>query len=292
MAIFDRDTTALSACTLATYRSRLSRLAAAVGTPTVRAAISRGKAGYAALQKAGLSVVTRKNMLVAVSAVLSRSDAYSAAAAAAWKSGLRSLCQLAAAAEDDNRVSPAMRKKLIDVAEARRVAADIVPRTRRDSLDKLLMRMTVDIPPKRADLGDLRVAARDTPSGNCIVLPRSGAATLVLRDYKTAKAFGEFRETLPDELTRDLRDSLRDYPREHVFVGRDNGPLSAAAFGEAVKATFRRRMGVAAGVNSIRHAYISQFCVPGVQTTAELKRIAASMNHGVAMQTRYHLVGL
>ena len=286
----------LSPLSVATYRSRLGMLTSATGLG-LEESLADVPRSYKALPKAYPSVATRLGISIAVVAAFRHSPELREAAPAAaeeWGVRRRSLTQLDRARRDNNRLTPAMRKKLVTLAEVRAAAAKLKRaglRSLRDSQEHLLLRMMVDVPPKRNDLGALRVLkARPTAKrpGN-YVLPKDGV--LVLTEYKTAKAYGPLTETLPDGVADDLRASLAAFPRKHVFVGKDGGPMTEGAYSEFVKAVFVRHTGKRAGVNALRHAYITESCDPRTTTMQELKDIAKSMGHSVGMQAQYQLVG-
>lgn len=287
--------TQLSAISLATYSARLRLLMVATGKCLYKS-LTEAKATYTKLQSAYPELSTRKNIVTAVNGLLSRTPTFPDGARGAWKRYMNNLAQLDAAKRDDNRATPAMRKKLIDVEETRKIARALSKRilSLKDSMEHVLLTMMVEMPPKRSDFGELQVKATESSShsGNYVVVPAKVAGVvLVLNEYKTAKAYGELREELPSTVAAALRKSLADYPREYVFVGRKGKKLTAAAYGEFVKRTFLKHTGKPAGVSALRHAYISQVCNPGKLTQTELKRVAASMGHSVNEQGRYQVVG-
>jgi hypothetical protein len=258
--------------------------------------LTDAKGTYSKLQSAYPELSTRKNIVTAVNGLLSRTPTFPDGARASWKRYLSNLAQLDAAKRDDNRATPAMKKKLIDVEETRKIARSLSKHilTLKDSMEHVLLTMMVEMPPKRSDFGELQVKATESSShrGNYVVVPaKESGVVLVLNEYKTAKAYGELREELPAMVASALRKSLSDYPREYVFVGRNGAKLTAAAYGEFVKRTFLKHTGKPAGVSALRHAYISQVCNPGKLTQAELKGVAASMGHSVLEQGRYQVVG-
>ncbi len=153
--------------------------------------------------------------------------------------------------------------------------------------------MMVDMPPKRSDFGQLLVVLppkRRPTTGNFVVVPKTGDVTLVMNDYKTAKFYNKLEETLPDNVASALRESLRMFPRAYVFTGREGEPLNDKNYAEFVKRVFKLHTGKNAGINAIRHAYITQVADHSKMTMGELKAIAKSMEHSTAMQDSYQLV--
>jgi hypothetical protein len=257
-----------------------------------------------------LSAATRKNIVTAVNSLLTHSPSFAKQhkdATAMWRRGQRILDQLVTSMEDDNRVTDAMRAKLVDINATGEIAKQLkasldrykgapTKAQLRDSQDYILLLLMVDVAPKRSDFGALRVLSSAPPKshpGNYLILPkgRGRAATLVMKEYKTAKSHGVYIEDLPPHVSDAIRDSLTLWPRKYVFVGRNGDKLTDKAYGEVVKSTFRRRTGKNAGVNAIRHSFISQKCNPATTTTGELKQYAKAMNHSPTTQMRYHMVG-
>ena len=291
----------VSQMSIDTYRARLHRLTDATGKPLDKSLI-HAAASYKVLQKKYSSPTTRKSIVTAVMSVFSHSPDFAKKHNKAWdtwKTRHRNLVQIETSIRDDNRATDDMKDTLPIIADVRVKAAELKKKTglskSQDSMDHLLLTMMVDMPPKRADFGDLQVLFTEPKNtgGNYVVVPKkvSEPVTLVMNEYKTAKRKGTFREEIPKSVAADLRKSLKDFPRKYVFVGRDNDNMTANAYSEYVKRAFFKHTGKASGVNALRHAYITQECNPGKRTIAELKQIAESMNHSVVMQATYHVVG-
>lgn len=156
-----------------------------------------------------------------------------------------------------------------------------------ESQRTVLLAMLTEMTPKRSDYGELRVVAgEDAGKGNHVVV-RRGGADLVLAEYKTAKAFGTHTERLPRGAYARLRASLKAWPRKHVFVGADGGPMTPSAFGGFVKRAMLAAVGKPVGPTMLRHIYISD--VVRHRPEAERGAAARSMLHSDKEQAEYVL---
>lgn len=288
------DAKALSATSVRTYKTRLGMLTTTTGKPLAES-LASATATYRKLQAKYDSPITRKNVLTAVVAVFKRNPAFRDAHArewASWQAKYLNLIRIERQIQDDNRMTDRFKEKMVDLRDARAAAARLRAsglKTARDSMQHLLILMMVDMPPKRSDLGALRVRTDTAKSGNFVVVPKAGPVTLVMHDYKTAKTHGVFREQLPPKIGAALRRSIRDFPRDHVFEA-DGEPMNPERYGKFVEATFHRHLGKRAGINVLRHSYIMQVVDPLKMTIAERKAVAASMCHNVDMQDKYFMV--
>jgi hypothetical protein len=289
----------LSPQTVSSYENLTRMLTAATGKDVAKS-ISQASASYKALQSKHPMVSTRKSIVTAVNALISRKpDVASQRATTLWRGYQRTLKQLDTARRNDNRSTPELKKKMIDLEETREKAIELEKAgfvTVKDSMEHLLILMMIDMPPKRADFGALRVRKsrphdKHDKHGNYVVVPPRGDVTLVLNDYKTSKSHGELSETIPKSVADAMRESLKAFPRDYVFIGRNKLEMSAAAYAEFVKATFKKHTGKVAGVTALRRAYITQTCDNKTMTLSQLEEIAQSMGHTITEQGRYNVVG-
>ena len=298
-ALEDRE--GISHISIHTYKARLHRLTQATGN-NIKNSIMQHKQSYDILKNKYKSTTTRKSIVTAILAIIAQNkQIFNKDIIDKWKTTHRILAQIETNRRDDNRATKDMKDKMPNIVETRQTAAALKKKglhNKQDSMDHLLIKMMVDMPPKRADFGMLKVydkepGQKEATIGNFVVVPkeREEPVTLVMNEYKTAKRKGTFTEQIPKDIATDLRKSLKDFPRQFVFVGRDGGPMKENAYSEYVKRAFLKHTGKHAGINALRHAYITQECNPAKKTTAELKKIAESMNHSILMQTTYHIVG-
>eukprot|EP00798_Chlamydomonas_sp_ICE-L_P007035 gene7035-biopygen16838 len=144
---------------------------------------------------------------------------------------------------------------------------DVTNTTLQDSLDILLLSFVLSMPPKRADMGALRIY-EDTDH------------------YETTTRTRTTTRKLPD-----LLDSLRHWPRDYVFVTRrgHNRPFASNnAYGRWVQSVFSCLFGRATGVTMLRHIFITEKVDPGSMNDDELEDKARQMLHSTDLQRKYN----
>jgi hypothetical protein len=289
---------AISPATVARYRRHMGLLEAAAGV-SLEAAM-RGDAAPAikALRKKYDHPGTLANLGTVVMSLYGHSPDFALAHAESrerWRRFTAAAASVYKKERDNNVMTDELRAKIPTCREVRRAMARMQAAgiaTLRDSQHFLMMAMSVDNPPKRRDFGALRVLARERAGqeGNYVVVPPKARVKLVMQEYKTAKTYGRFCEELSDALSSALRASLALFPRDYVFVGRDGRAMSDAAYGEFVRTVFKERVGKPAGVNALRHMYVTERTSTGKMTTGQRKTLARSMNHSMHMQIEYAVV--
>lgn len=246
------------------------------------------------------SVTTQRNAVSSISSLFSHSPDFAnkhAAVRRRWQDSLSLLGGLQKREKADNRVTPEQQREMASTSEilsAIRKLQKVSRTSMRLNQHYLIFRMHTVLPPKRLDYNALRVVtAKNAPpsyKGNYVLLPPSGKATLVLQKFKTAKAYGALVEQIPSELAAELRQSLRLFPREYVFVGRDGDAMTKSTYGKLIRRVFEEHLGKPCTINSIRHAYISEHATND-RTFGELTNLAKSMGHSTAMQMQYNVPG-
>lgn len=164
-------------------------------------------------------------------------------------------------------------------------------------LRQLLMATFAYMPPKRADLGAVRIVKSidERPEKgepvNFIDMS-SVPAYMEIRVHKTAKHFGPIVEDAYDmELDRRIRASLEARPREYLFVDTSGKPMSKNAYTKYVKRAMKEIMGEEIPVTVLRHKYITEMMDMNRMTAGEKKEIARRMGHSVTTQVcNYHWV--
>jgi hypothetical protein len=145
-----------------------------------------------------------------------------------------------------------------------------------------------NVPPHRRDYGAMRIVRtlREVIDGeNAMVVPRSGAATLVLGNYKTVKHYKRFEQRMPAEVSDEIRRSLHALPRKYLFVKRDMQPMGDEYFGFWARNAFEKYLGKPVTVNSLRRAWVTWISNPENKLTiAEREQYAKEMNHSLDMQ--------
>lgn len=239
---------------------------------------------YAKLRKYYKSDNTLKATLTAVLAGI-REKSKTHASLPKWRVRHAEVSKAASSAKS-GVLTKSIEKKYVCWCEIEAAAKKAVKhRTIEESMDAVLLAMVTMIPPKRSDYGDVSVVTADKGDKNRIIVPKSGATTLVLTEFKTSKSHGEHRETLPAKLGSVVRKSLAAWPRSKLFVDSSGEAMSPGAFGAYVKAAMTRHVGKPVGVTMLRHIYISDVVVhmnDGSRTDT-----AKKMLHSVKEQKEY-----
>jgi integrase len=186
-----------------------------------------------------------------------------------------------------------------------------------DPQERLLADMYLccyDVPegaPRRLDYGEVRIfknsrdaemyasAKGEDEDGNYIVLDRSsGKATLVLRNFKTFRHYGEYRCELPGALAREVFRSVRADPREYLFYKhcgsacKRKEPLRANTFGVRLSATMEKLTGKAIGVSNLRKSFITWLYNCNDKSEKELLEYASAMGHSTDMARLYRKINI
>ena len=279
----------------ANYLARINRLKDVTKSPLNDILVSP-KTMYPKIKDFYPNVNTRKNMLVPILSIF-RLNNLDEEAHKEWKRYFEDVNRLIETDAKKNKIKEKQKEKYISTEEVElkrlEMKKDDPHQNLHKSLQYVLLTLLCDITPKRSDLGKLRVYYREDPgvkTENYIVLrgAKSGLESyLVMNIYKTAKTFGRMEEELADETVKVLKESLRRYPRNYVFVGRSGRPYdSNDAYGDFVERTFLELFGKAMGTSLWRHIYISEK-VKADASEDKLEEIANKMLHGVNQQRRY-----
>jgi hypothetical protein len=172
------------------------------------------------------------------------------------------------------------------------------------SQEFLLLSFVLSMPPKRADLGAVRIYTDADPrlkDENYLVLLRADerrlapSAYLVMNRYKTSAKYGRVETDVPSRATTDLVDSLRHWPREHLFVsvrksraGNAKPFASNNSFGQWVQGVFKKLFGRETGVTMLRHIFVTERLDANATNEEEMDEIARHMLHSRALQRKYN----
>jgi hypothetical protein len=162
--------------------------------------------------------------------------------------------------------------------------------TRKKSFQFLMMSILVHLRPKRADLGNVLLFKTNDPNRtdiNYIVLRKKGASFIAMNIYKTSKHYQTVEEDLPEGLVRDIIQSVKRWPRRHLFTREDSEPMSNNTYSKFVMNTFEELFGRATGVSLLRHIYISEKLDFDNMTLEEQDNEAKLMLHTSGLQRRY-----
>ena len=158
------------------------------------------------------------------------------------------------------------------------------------SIEKLLIGMYTYIPPVRADYfatqivlyGGVQTAENAVLFGDA----ERSRASLLLRDFKTSHTYKKiYHPALPNELVKQVRMSLAEFPRDYLFVNADGQPFTRNAFQMWANRVLSRCFGVQFTLTLFRHIYISSLG-DGI-AVEELDQISRQMGHSLSMQTKY-----
>ena len=152
--------------------------------------------------------------------------------------------------------------------------------------DYIILCLYTMIPPLRLDWSPVRVVETETDgSGNTLLVSKK-SMTFILKEYKTARKYGEQRITLPKPLEREIRNWLTLNPSGWLLVDANGDPLSEKGLQKRITDIMTRLTGKAAGVNIFRHSFVS-YQRRGEKPLAEQKKLASGMLHSVAMSQLY-----
>jgi len=160
----------------------------------------------------------------------------------------------------------------------------------------LLLSYACAFPPKRADLGSVRIFRGSEPSEeernehpNHIVLI-DGEPRMTIGQHKTAKHYDAIEEVLPDSFLRVLKDSLDRHPRLFLFVDSEGNAFTPQCFSKWFIRNTKEMFGdKAPGVSLLRHAFCTDLDLNSM-TGLQLDNVAAKMGHSAARQMEYRFV--
>lgn len=167
--------------------------------------------------------------------------------------------------------------------------------TLRDSQRFMLLTLLTDIKPKRSDLGSIRIYKDKDPNKkdeNYIVLREKATEPtyLVLNNYKTKKFYGRVEEDLATDTVKVLKQSLRRFPRDYLFIDHHMRPYqSNDAYGKFVVRVFNELFGKKMGTSLFRHVYAIEKVNPNAPEE-ELDETARLMLHSTEVNRNYRWV--
>ena len=154
---------------------------------------------------------------------------------------------------------------------------------------------TCTVPPKRADLGALRVFDSEPSEEeierhpNHVVL--AAEPKLVVGQFKTSKNRDPIVEVLPLELLEVVLESLDRHPRTHLFGNAKGEPYTRKGFSKWAIAVSNGLFGRGAGPSLLRHAFCTDLDFNRL-TLAQRDEIAERMGHSSAQQEQYRFLTL
>jgi hypothetical protein len=151
----------------------------------------------------------------------------------------------------------------------------------------LLLSMYTYLYPVRADYFATEIVQQGAdPSVPNYLRIHSDHSELVLRDFKTAKAYPPIHyERLPDPLHQLLLASLQSHPRKYLFEKPNGKPYTRNTFSQWASGILRELFGVELTLTIIRHLFLSTLSMDLPVT--ELERIGKLMGHSLTLQRLY-----
>ena len=251
---------------------------------------------YPQIQKAYPSLTTRKNVLTTLLSLF-REDADLKSKLdiqTKWKKLHDDLSKLQEAKSKRSEPEPKQVEKYTSYEEIEKKYNELKKSrfhdTERHSMQYVLLSIIVNLRPKRADLGAVKIYRETDPrktDENYMVLRKTGSSYLVMNLYKTSKYHQTVEEDLPASLVRDIETSLARWPREYVFRKDDGKPMSNNTYSAFVKKTFEEFFGRGTGVSLLRHIYITEKLDFDDMTIEEQNEEAKLMLHTTGLQRQY-----
>lgn len=167
---------------------------------------------------------------------------------------------------------------------------------KRDSLpigdiNRLLLDMYTHLTPMRCEYARVALYHGSVPSkpeSNYIFLsPKK--SRLIITDFKTKKHHDSFDIELPQEILVDLHKSLKDTPRDWLFINSKGEPFTRTCFTQWTSRVFLALFKKTFTVSLLRHSYINTLDF-NTLSIKDKKLIADSMGHTVGTQDRYRLI--
>lgn len=155
---------------------------------------------------------------------------------------------------------------------------------KKEHMEFMLFAVLVNMNPKRADLGNIRIYDKD-PHQETNYIFLSPNPKLVLNKYKTAKFHGKLEEMIPFELLILIKKSILSNPREYLFVDNTGKPYEKNnSYSQFVRRAFLKHFGKLMGVSLWRHVYINANVDFNNDTFEDLEEGARLRGHSVMQE--------
>jgi hypothetical protein len=193
-----------------------------------------------------------------------------------------------------NKPSETQKEKYISYEEMQKVYKKIKNphETLTSSLRYCLLSMYMNIRPKRSDFGNIAIYEKDPAKQdiNYLVLPKKGDSYFVFNHINKVTIKESIVEPIVKELQKVFLESLKIYPREYLFIGKDNLPFKTSnAYTKFVIRTFKHYFGKSVGTSMLRHIFVNEKIDLNKLTIEEKQAFAAAMGHDRQMQDKYKL---
>lgn len=157
------------------------------------------------------------------------------------------------------------------------------------SFTKLLIAFYTMIPPMRADYGMVQILPYEQqPSTANFIFMNNQRATMIIKDFKTAKDYHEIRTEIPRKLYVLLKESLQQDPRDYLFVNRFGSPFNRTNFSSWANENLSRVFSKDFTLTLFRHIYLSN--LDPKMKYSEREAIAKAMGHNLKQQVQYQWI--
>lgn len=171
---------------------------------------------------------------------------------------------------------------------------DIDIEDRRIITHHLILNLYSKMNPLRNDYAEVKIIPHGSEQSeadrklNVLVEDPPGAYTMVLRHYKTHKAYGDMVSVFPKSVNKIVSDSLRLFPRKYLLSNLTNGeqPMTPAYLSKIFGQVFEKE-GKHVGSWMLRKIFLSELYKDEV-TLKERHAIAASMGHSAEIAERVY----
>jgi hypothetical protein len=164
--------------------------------------------------------------------------------------------------------------------------------TLEETQDAVILSLYTFLPPARLDFAPMAVVDEDSyetePPGNLLVVAKK-AMHFVFKEYKTAQRYGRKVVPIPHRLQLLLRDWLKMNHSGVLLLNSKGEPMTDVQLGVKLKQVLKKITGKNAGVNILRHSYIS-YVRKGEKPYKKQKEIADAMMHSVDMNQLYRKI--
>lgn len=171
---------------------------------------------------------------------------------------------------------------------------DIVKK--RDSLkygspERLLLGFYTYLPPVRADYFTTEIVGlkQKPKEQNYIRLITPTQARCVLRDFKTKTKYERIENDLPTELNDELRYSLKENPRNYLFLNATGEPFKRNSFSVWSKRILSKLFNTQMTLVIIRHLFISTIDFNKL-SDKQLTELGDKMGHSLSTQRTYRWI--
>lgn len=160
------------------------------------------------------------------------------------------------------------------------------------SWNHLMLAMYTHIEPIRADYGNVKLYFSEpvpdcTETNFMLVSTTKGKSFLCLNKYKTANRYGRFKRDLPESLVSIIRESVRQEPRDFLFMSTEGKPYTnKASFGKYANRVFHQIFKKHMTISLLRHSFISAIDYNSSRAK-DLIAVSKNMQHSLGMQQYY-----